>query len=297
MSARVAGLERPWVPWTILCIGVLAASVSGILVRYADDASGVAISLWRCAVGSLVLLPFAAPGLRRMSARDFALPLFSGICLAAHFASWITSVNLTTIASSVLLVSTTPIFVALAARWLFRERLGGVVWAGIGLALAGTVLIAGLDFEGSTFEGNVLALMGGITAAGYALGGRASRQSLGILEYATATYGAAAILLLVGCLLGDVELAGYSDRTWWAIAAMIVGPQLLGHTMINYSLRDIDATRVSMTVMAEPVIAIALALVLFDEVPGLFAYPGGVAILIGIYLVSARRKEPMVISE
>ena len=290
-------IDRGAVTWVILWVGVLAASISGILIRYADDAPGVALSLWRCAAGSLVLLPFAFRAIRAMKGRDYLLPVFSGACLAAHFASWITSVNMTTIAASVLLVSTTPVFVALASRWFFAERFGIEVWAGISLALAGTVLIAGLDLEGSSVSGNVLALIGGITAAGYALAGRESRQSLGILAYATVTYGAAAVLLAIGCLIWDVQLTGYSSVTWWAIAGSIVGPQLIGHTLINYVLRDIDATRVSVTIMAEPIIAISLAWVLFDEIPKALAYLGGLAILVGIYLVTVPRRQPVIISE
>ena len=292
-----AELRARRVPWLVLAIGVLAASVSAILIRYAEDASGVSISLWRCAAGAAVLLPFAWPGLRRMKPRDHILPAVAGVFLAVHFATWITSVNLTTIASSVLLVSTTPIFVALAGRWLFDERLPLFGWVGIGLALAGTALIAGLDFGGSDAYGNLLALIGGITVAGYALAGRRSRQDLGILEYATVAYASAALVLLPWALLTGSPLAGYDATTWWAIAGSIVGPQLLGHTLINFALKEIDATRVSVVIMAEPVIAVALALFLFQETPTWLAYPGGLAILIGIYLTSATRQEPVVISE
>lgn len=289
--------ERGWIPWSVLAVGVCAASVSAILIRYAKGIDGVAVSFWRCAAGAVVLAPFAIPGIRRMSARDLLIPAAAGVCLAAHFATWITSVNMTSIASSVLLVSTTPIFVAMTARWVFNERLGTIGWFGIGLAMAGAVLIVGLDFEGATLGGNVLALLGGITVTGYVIGGREARQTLGILEYAVVTYFVAAVTLLPVCLIAGSDLAGYSDTTWIALAGMIVGPQLLGHTLINFSLRAIDATTVSVTVMAEPVIAIALAFLLFQEVPSVLAYPGGVAILVGIYLVSVVRRAPAVIVE
>lgn len=299
MSGRISldESEKTWVPWTILSIGVLAASVSAILIRYAEDASGIAISFWRSAAGSLLLLPFAIKGLKRMELRDYVLPSVAGVFLAIHFATWITSVNLTTIASSVLLVSTTPIFVAIAARWLFDERLGVLGWAGIALALVGTALVAGLDFGGSSFDGNALALVGGITVGGYGLAGRVSRQKLGILEYAVVTYGASAIALLFVAIPRGENLTDYSTQTWWAMLGLIAGPQLLGHTFINFALRAIDATRVSVTIMAEPVIAIALAFFLFDETPSWLAYPGGLAILIGIYLVTVVRREPAIISE
>jgi drug/metabolite transporter (DMT)-like permease len=232
-----------------------------------------------------------------MTARQLVIPVLAGVSLAAHFATWIPSVNLTSIASSVLLVSTTPVFVAIVARIAFNDRLGQQGWFGIGLALAGVVLIAGLDFEGSTLEGNILALLGGITVAGYVIGGQHARQSLGILEYATVTYAAAALVLLPVCLIGRFELTGYPDRTWLAIAALIVGPQLLGHTLINFSLRAIDATSVSVAVMSEPIIAILLAFIIFGEAPSALAYPGGLAILVGIYLVSVVRRAPAMIVE
>ncbi|MEA2453322.1 MAG: hypothetical protein QOG04_2032 [Actinomycetota bacterium] len=289
--------DKPWVPWAILGIGVLAASVSAILIRYAEDASGIAISFWRSAASSVLLLPFAIPGLKRMNARDYLLPVVAGLFLAVHFATWITSVNLTSIASSVLLVCTTPIFVAIAARWIFNERLGVLGWSGIGLALLGSALVAGFDFGGSRIEGNVLALIGAITVSGYSLAGRVSRQKLGILEYAVVTYGASAIVLLIIAVPAHVQLSGYSSQTWWAIAGLVVGPQLLGHTFINFALRAIDATRVSIVIMAEPVIATILAYFLFLETPSWLAYPGGLAILIGIYLVTKANDEPPMISE
>jgi drug/metabolite transporter (DMT)-like permease len=124
-----------------------------------------------------------------------------------------------------------------------------------------------------------------------------SRQKLGILEYACVTYGASAVALLIVALPTDVQLGGYSSQTWWAIVGLIIGPQLLGHTFINFALRAIDATRVSVAVMAEPVIATIMAFYLFQETPSWLAYPGGIAILIGIYLVSTTQQQPEIISE
>lgn len=294
---REQPVQHGWIPWSVLAVGVCAASVSAILIRYAKGIDGIAISFWRCAAGAALLAPFAMPGMKRMKRRDLLIPAAAGVCLAAHFATWITSVNMTSIASSVLLVSTTPIFVAIAARWAFGERLGSLGWFGIALAMAGAVLIVGLDFAGSTLNGNILALLGGITVTGYVIGGREARQTLGILEYSVVTYFFAALALLPVCLIARTDLGGYPDKTWIALAGMVIGPQLLGHTLINFSLKAIDATMVSVTVMAEPIIAIGLAFLLFQEKPSALAYPGGVAILAGIYLVSVVRRAPAVIVE
>ncbi len=145
--------------------------------------------------------------------------------------------------------------------------------------------------------GNVLALIGGATAGGYVLAGQLARRDLGILGYAVIAYGISAVVLLAGCLIAGAELWGYEPQTWWALAGLVVGPQLLGHTVINLVLSDIDAATVSVTIMAEPIITIALAFLIFHESPSVIVYPGGLAILVGIYIVSLARKEPVVVLE
>lgn len=280
--------------WLLLALGVVVASVSGILVRYAEDAGPLSISLWRCGAGAAILLPFAWGELRLMRRADFFMPAIAGAFLALHFATWITSIDLTTIAASVLLVSTTPIFAAAAGRFFFGERIGTRGWFGIWLAFAGTGLIVGTDVSGSDALGNLLALAGGAMAAGYVIAGRKSRSTLAILPYAVVTYAVAAILLLPPTLIDGQDLVGYDGSTWLALAAIVIGPQLLGHTIINLVLDDLDATTVSISIMVEPIIASALAYFLFSETPTALIYPGGAAILIGIYLASTRA-QPVVL--
>lgn len=286
-----------WVTWSLLAVGVLGASVSAILIRYAQEAHPLAISFWRCAAGAVLLAPFARGGFRRMHPQAWVLPAVAGLFLALHFATWITSLELTSVANSVLLVTTAPIFVAIAARYLLKERMKGVVWVGIVLAFAGTALIAGGAEGGqASLRGDLLALVGAVAVAGYGLAGQVARRELGIIEYAVITYGAGAIVLLPICLVTGVELWGYSAGTWAAMAGIVVGPQILGHTMLNYVVKDLDATTVYVAVMAEPPIAIALAFLLFSETPSLLVYPGGLAILIGILMVSVgRRRAPEIL--
>ena len=287
-AAPTVDPKAEWAKAT-LAGGVIVAAFAPILIRYAD-AHPLAISFWRCAMGALVLAPFARGGLRRVDRRNFGLASAAGIFLALHFATWISSLDLTTVASSVLLVSTTPIFVALVAPFIVSERLTRAGWVGIALTLAGTALIAGLDFGGSSLTGNLLALAGGAAAGGYVLAGRLARKELAIIPYAVLTYGVAALGLGLVCLVRDVPLAGYSSQTLWALVALVIGPQLLGHTVINLVLSKIDATTVSVAFMSEPVIATALAAWLFDEVPRAAFYVGGVAVLAGIYVVSTNQR-------
>ena len=241
-----------------------------------------------------MLAPFGMRNLRALERADFKLPAIAGVFLALHFATWIASIGLTTVAASVLLVSTTPVFVALVA-WIFlRERLPAAAWSGVVIAFVGTALIAGADLSGSNLNGNILALIGGITAAGYVLVGQAARRRMGLIEYAVTTYAAAAVLLVIACLLAGVELVGFDTQTWLAVAGMVIGPQLLGHTVINFVLKDIDATAVAVVINGgEPLLATWLAFVLFSELPPALIYPGGVATLIGIYLVTTNRREPV----
>ena len=284
-----------WVPWALLFLGTAAASVSAILIRYAGEADSLAISFWRCFVGALVLAPFAMRGLRRTTTTDLKISAIAGIFLAIHFATWIKSLELTSVAAAVLLVSTSPVFVAVAARFLFDERLKRIAWVGMALTMVGTTVIGGLDLGGTALGGNLLALIGGATAGGYILAGQAARRNLGILEYAVIAYSVSAALLLAACLIDGTALFGYEARTWWALVGLIVGPQLLGHTVINLVLSEIDATTVSVTIMAEPVIAIGLAFILFAETPSLLVYPGGALVLYGIYLVSMARRPVQVL--
>lgn len=287
------GTGPTWTSWALLALGVVSVAGSAILIRYARDAEPLAISFWRCAAGAVALAPFAGRGFKRLGGRGWLLPIVAGAFLAVHFATWITSLELTTVANSVLLVCTTPIFTAIAARLIFKERFRVAVWIGIALTFAGTALIAGAGgSEGrASLAGDLLALVGAVTVGGYTLAGQISRRTLGIVEYAVLTYGAAAVLLLPVCLAAEVPLFGYALGTWAAIAGIVIGPQLLGHTVLNFVLKDLDATTVTVAVMAEPPIAIALAFLLFSEAPSALVYPGGAAVLVGILLVSLNRGE------
>lgn len=279
-------------------MAILAVGVSAILIRYAQEAHPLALSFWRCLMGAALLAPFGRGAFARLERSDWWLPVAAGIFLAIHFATWITSLELTSVANSVLIVTTAPVFVAIAARYLLKETMPPAVWLGIVLALGGTGIIAGSgDSTGTaSLDGDLLALAGAVTVAGYALAGQVSRRRLGIIEYAVITYGAGAVVLGIVCVAGGIELFDYRADTWAAIVAMVLGPQILGHTVLNYIVKDIDATTIYVAVMAEPPIAIALAFVLFDEAPSVWVYPGGLAILIGILMVSiARRERPQIL--
>ncbi|MEW6638240.1 MAG: DMT family transporter [Actinomycetota bacterium] len=267
---------------------MLAVSSAAILIRLAD-APAIAVSFWRCALGALVLLPFALA--RRESlprGRALYTGIISGMALGAHFGFWISSLDYTSVAASVVLVSTQPVFVAILAYVLFGERTSPVSFAGILVAVAGTSVIAADDSVGSAaLLGNLLALTGAVTVAVYVLIGRSARTSgrVGALPYSIVVYSSAAATLLAAGLVSGVQMWGYGAQTWFWLWAITLGPQLLGHTVFNWALGYVDASVVSGTILAEPVVSALLAWLILSERPGLLTIGGGAVVLAGLFLL------------
>jgi drug/metabolite transporter (DMT)-like permease len=275
----------------LLLVGVVAVSFSAIFIRLAD-APALTIAFYRTGIAAALVLPVAV--LRRreelmgLTRRQVAIAVLAGAMLALHFAVWITSLSYTTIAASVVLVTTQPIWVAALSWILFGERLRSLVLVGVLVALGGAAVVSGGDFASSArpraLEGDLLALAGAITAAIYFVAGRHLRRDVSLPTYAGLAYGTCAVLLLPVVLLTGTELTGFPAKTWGLFVLMALVPQMLGHTVFNFLLRDVEATVVAITVMGEPVGATLLALAVFGEAPPVNAVLGGVLILAGIYV-------------
>lgn len=282
----------PRVDLVLLGVAVLAVSTSAPLIRYAA-APALAVAMWR----NLLAVPASAPvaiRARRPDARERRLIVIAGLLLGAHFAAWIPSISYTTVASSVALVATQPVWAALIAR--FRgEHVDRQVWVGIAVALAGVVVLSGVDLSISTraLFGDLLAVVGGMLAAAYVTVGAEVRRTVGTGVYTTGCYAVAAIALLVLCVVTGQPLTGYDLGTWLAITGLVLGPQLLGHTLMNRVLRSISPTAVSVAILFEVIGASLIAVVAFDETPPLAAAPAGLLILAGIIIViRAGRRRP-----
>jgi drug/metabolite transporter (DMT)-like permease len=270
-----------------VAVGVLAVSAAAIFIRLAE-APAVAVAFWRCALGTAVLLPPAIVRRDRFPrGRLLYVGMASGVALGAHFGFWISSLDYTSVAASVVLVSTQPVFVAILAYILFGERTSPLSFAGILAALAGTAVIAGDGSVGSAaISGNALALVGAVTVAVYVLIGRSSRTGgVGVLPYSIVVYSAAALTLLPVALLLDAQLWGYSGETWFWLWAITLGPQIMGHTVFNWALRYVEASVVSGTILAEPVASAFLAWLILSEKPGLPTILGGVVVLVGLFML------------
>jgi drug/metabolite transporter (DMT)-like permease len=295
MSVARAGIRPRHV--ALLVLGVVAVSTSAPLIRLAD-APPLAVAFYRNAFAAAALLPFAFLHRRELAglgARRWGALGLAGALLAIHFAAWIPSVTLTTVAASTVLVTSQSVWAALGARVVLGERVRRAAFAGIAVALVGAVLISGADFVLSTraFAGDMLALLGAVTAAGYLLTGSRLRRRLSLAAYAGVVYGVCSVLLLMAALVIGTPLSGFEPKVWLLFALMAAGPQILGHTVFNYLLRDLDATVVAVAIMGEPIGASLLALALFGEVPPWSAVIGGALVLVGIYVaVTAQARRP-----
>jgi drug/metabolite transporter (DMT)-like permease len=270
-----------------VAVGVLAVSAAAIFIRLAD-APALAVAFWRCVLGAALLLPPAMVRRERFpKGKTLNVGLASGVALGAHFGFWISSLDHTSVAASVVLVSTQPVFVAILAYLIFGEHTSPLSFAGILVALAGAVVIAGDGSVGSAaIFGNILALIGAVTVAVYVLIGRSSRTGgVGVLPYSIVVYSAAALTLLGAALLFDARLWGYSGETWFWLGAITLGPQIMGHTVFNWALRYVEASIVSGTILAEPVVSALLAWLILSERPGLPTILGGVVVLAGLFML------------
>jgi drug/metabolite transporter (DMT)-like permease len=277
-----------------MVVGVAAISTSPILIRVAA-LPALALAFWRCLAGAALLAPFASRNRGgALDRADLARLATAGVCLAAHFALWNASLALTSVGAATTLVSCTPLFVGIGARFL-GEAPGRRTWAGIALATVGAVVIgvsdalagpvAGDQTTGASgLLGDVLAFAGAAAVAVYLLIGRVMRQRLPVSTYAASVYGTAAAVLLPACLLTGSSLGGYAAGSWLAVAGVVIGPQLLGHTVFNSLLTSVSATVVSVVLLIEPVGATALAWLLFHELPAAGFWVGAPLVLAGSWL-------------
>lgn len=281
-----------------MAVAVVGVSFSGPLTTLVT-VSVLALAVWRTAAGAAALLPVLLlserPALHGLRPRQLTSSVVAGLFLAAHFASWLPSLSMTTVAASTALVTTTPLWTALAAR-LSGVRLPGTAWWGLALAVVGAALIAGVDVTVSwrALAGDALAMLGAVCAGGYMLAGARARQRLPTSAYAVVCYSTCAVVLAVAALAVGVPLVGFSAHDWWLIAAITFGSQVLGHTLLNQVLSSVGPTVVGLAVLLEVPGALLVALVLLHQLPPLLALPGMIAVVAGVGLVIRSSGSPTV---
>lgn len=273
----------------LLAVGVFFISTSAPIIA-ATTAPALAIAFWRTAAGAGLTAVWVFARQRSavwaLTRRDWLLCAAAGVLLAAHFATWIPSLRYTSVASSTALVSTQPVWAALLA-WFRGVRYPRAVWVGIGIALAGVVLLTGVDvsLDRRSLIGNGLALVGAMLAAAYVTVGESARQRVSTGPYTLVAYASSALVLLPVCLLAGAALAGYSMRDWLLIAALTVLAQLLGHSLINATLRTTSATVTSLGILFEMPLATIMAAAFLGQWPPVVVLPALVLLLIGVAVV------------
>ncbi len=281
MTARQAAL---------LALGVVVVSFAAPLIRLAEDAPPLAVAMYRNLFATAILLPLALVRkrgeLRSLSRSDVLALGGAGLLLAVHFGSWVPSVTLTTVAASTVLVSTQPLWSALLARIFLGDRLRRGVSIGIGIAFAGAVMISGFDFSLSAraFAGDMLALTGAAAVAGHRIVALGPRRRISLLPLVAVMYGVCATVLLIVVVVSGTRATGFEAETWLWMALLALGPQVVGHTLFNLLLRDVDPTVLAVAIMGEAIGATLLALALFGEIPTVGAIAGGALLLTGIFV-------------
>lgn len=294
----------------IIPSAILAVSTASIFIRFAqaEGAPSLVIASVRLSIATLLLAPFALTKylveIKRFTRTEILLGAFSGIFLAIHFATWISSLEYTSVASSAVFVSTGPLWVALLAPLLLKERLTKTAILGLILALAGGTVIGLSDacvwesglvcadvqniLQGRAMWGNILALVGALAVSGYLIIGRRLRNAgnMSLIPYIFLVYGMAAVTLNVIMFFSGHSPFGYSPKIYGLIFLLAAIPQLIGHSTFNWLLKFLPATFVAVTTLSEPIGSAILAYFILHETPTSFVIIGGCILLIGIYLTS-----------
>ena len=272
-------------------VAVVAVSFSAILIRW-SEADFLAIAAGRMVLSTLLLAPFALIMYRAelfsLERRDVAIMVGIGAVLATHFSLWIASLELTSVASSVVLVTAHPILVGIVGHFFMDERLSRLNSIGIAIGLLGVIILTRGDADagGDTLYGDLLAFLGGVAAGVYILAGRKTRQRISLPVYAFLVFASCALFLLVAVIVTGTQLFTLPADEWWLFLLMALGPSILGHTMYNWTLRYVPASVVSVSLLGEPVGSSILAALLLSEVPPEFTMIGGAVILVGIVMAT-----------
>jgi drug/metabolite transporter (DMT)-like permease len=299
-SARIV------LPFALLT-AILAVSTSAVFIRFAQaDVPSLVIAALRLTCATLLLSPLALTRhrqeLKGLTQKEIILVAISGFFLAVHFATWISSLEYTSVASSVVFVSTGPLWVALLSPFMLKEQLTRKAVLGLVIAIVGGIMIGLSDactwngslhcpdlaqvMRGRAMWGNFLALVGAWTVSGYLMIGRKLRAGMTLIPYIFLVYGLSAIVLVLIMLAAGQSPFGYPARAYGWIFLLAAFPQLIGHSTYNWILRYIPATLVAIVTLIEPIGSAILAFLILREVPSTGLLLGGILILVGIYLAS-----------
>ncbi len=278
----------------MLSIAILAVSMAAIFVRL-TNAPALVVAAYRLSFATLFLLPISIRALARAkpNKENILWSVFAGALLALHFATWISSLYFTSVAASVSIVATTPLWVTLFNWWIYGKSPSFMVLLGVLVAISGGALIGFGDFgTGSRpLLGDLLSLVGAIAAAAYLLIGRhVQKHGVALNAYVAMAYGSAAVVLLPLPYLFSLRYYPYDLKTVFFLILLALIPQMVGHTGINFAMKNLDPTIVSTTILLEPVLSTIFAMILFAEIPTLTTLSGALVLLAGVAITIAAKK-------
>ena len=291
-------------PYLALFSAIVAVSFASIFILSVESAPPLSIAFYRLFFTTLLIFPFVLfkkkirKEFRNIPLSTYLIMIIIGLILAAHFALWITSLTKTSVASSVILVTAHPIIVAPISYFFLREKLSFINSIGITLSLVGVIILVwgnyGFPTMGiDTLEGNILAMLGGVAAGLYILGGRKIRKTVSILPYALVVYTVGTLMLFIICLFFNAPVYNLSLKDYQIILLMALVSGIFGHTLYNWSLEYIRASVASVFLLGEPIGSslLAYAIPWINQEPSIYTLIGGSIILSGIYLTARNMKE------
>ncbi len=282
----------------LLAFGISAIGFSPILVKVGSESSPYLIAAIRTTVAFLILIPVFLSQkkyreIREISAKEHILVAVAGVLLGLHLIAWISSIYFTSIASAAILVTIHPILIIIFERFVFRIKFRAIVWVGVLVAFAGSVIIGYSDYDGNAnypnpLLGNLLATLAAVIFAGYFLIGNRIRQNRNWMDYVFPVYGYAALTCVIAMFLVD----GFNPQLTGLViligVGLAIGPQIAGHGALNYAVKYISPTLLSTLILFEPAVSSVMAYFFFAEVPLLLTFIGMIVVLIGIILTWTR---------
>jgi len=294
----------PFNPYIAVVIGVITVSSSAVLVKLAGNAPAAIVANYRLLFAVLIMAPFILMKhrheLRLIQRKDWLFSALAGIFLALHFILWFESLNYTSVASSVVLVTLQPIFAFLGTYFFFQERFSPGAVISMIIALLGSMIISWGDFRisGMALFGDILALLGAITITAYFLLGQRLRRNLSLMTYTFIVYGFSTITLIIYNVVLQNPFFGYPADHWWIFLALAIFPTFFGHTLFNWALKWLSTSTISMGIVFEPIGATILAYIILGEQVTGAQWLGGTIVIFGLFLfiVSTSRKPKVTIA-
>lgn len=294
----------PFNPYIVVIIGVISLSTSAIFVKLAIHAPAAIIANYRLLFAVLIMAPFIITRHRHefklIQKKDWLLTIFAGIFLAIHFILWFESLNYTSVASSVVLVTLQPIFAFLGTYLFFNERFSSGAIISMIIAILGSFIISWGDFQisGTALFGDILAILGAITITVYFLFGQKVRKRLSLMTYTFIVYSISSCTLILYNIILQNPFLGYPADHWWIFLALAIFPTFLGHTLFNWALKWLSTSTISMGIVFEPIGATILAYFILNEKVNATQWLGGAIIICGLFLfiMSTSRKRRLTIS-